>query len=165
MDQLINPGPGGGPPAQKDIRPEIVKVGMWGVLNSRRFTYTEGGLRMRNVKHRPLIGHIFCDCSAWVTYCYSWAGGKDPNGLRFDGQGYTGTLLSNGEKITAKQAQAGDVVVFGSSPGVHCALLLTKGPNPWTSSMGEQGQPAKVRVSDMLFLGKATYLRFSTVAR
>ena len=156
------------PPSQnppRDVRQDIVTWGLWGIIHNARFVYTEGGSRMKNVKHRPLIGKVSADCSAWITYCYSWAHAKDPNGLNFDGYGYTGTLLKNGKEITVDQAQAGDVVVFGPGDGVHTALLLSRGPNPWTSSMGQQGQPARVRVSWMLNLGAPRYLRFSTLAR
>lgn len=149
----------------RDVRFTIEETGIWGYINNRRFVYTEGGSRMKNVKHRPLIGRIYCDCSAWVTYCYSWAGAKDPNGLNFDGEGYTGTLLRNGTSITVNQALGGDVVVFGPGDGVHCALILTAGKDPLCSSMGTQGQPVKARVSEMLNLGEPRYLRFSTLAR
>ena len=116
---------------------------------------TPGSSTPAPLKH--WTSRIYSDCSAWVTYCYAWAGARDPNELNFDGEGYTGTLLEHGERIAVGQCLPGDVVVFGPPPGVHAALIIEAGKDPLTSSMGEQGQPAA-----MTFLGEATYLRFNT---
>ena len=37
--------------------------------------------------------HFTTDCSGFVTLMAKWAGIPDPNGLNYDGQGDTGTLL------------------------------------------------------------------------
>ena len=70
-----------------DVRDVIVEWARWGVKNRGGFTYTEGPERMSGV-HRPGILPCFCDCSASCTYWFSWAGAADPNGLKFDGEGY-----------------------------------------------------------------------------
>jgi len=144
-----------------DVRNDIVHWAKWSVENRSRFVYTEGPERMSAV-HDPNANPIFCDCSAFVTYCYSWAGAPDPNGQGYDGQGYTGTLLSHGTHLdNAAVAIPGDVVVYGPGTGDHTALIVEAGPDPLTVSMGQQGDPSYVRVSQD---GRQpqTFLRFST---
>ena len=145
-----------------DVRADIVKWAKWGVANHAGFTYTEDGRRMSGV-HKPGVTPCICDCSAFVTYCYSWAGAPDPNGQGYDGQGYTGTLLSHGSPITKAQAVPGDVIVYGAGTGDHTALIVEAGDDPMTVSMGEQGDPNYIRVSQD---GRQPqrFLRFNTVA-
>ena len=167
MTNLPAPGPDTRKPIP-DVRNQIADWAKWGINHHARFIYTEGVQRMSHVAKAPFkhwLGSIYCDCSAWVTYCYAWAGGEDPNGLKFDGEGYTGTLMKHGSRIEVGQCLPGDVVIFGSAPGVHTALIIEAGNDPLTSSMGEQGQPAAVRVSSMAFLGVPTFWRFSTKNR
>jgi len=143
-----------------DVRAQIVSWARWGVANHNGFTYTEGPMRMSGV-HASGVLPCFCDCSAFVTYCYSWAGAPDPNGQNYDGQGYTGTLLSHGTPIELGQVQPGDVVVYGPGTGDHTALIVEATPDPLTVSMGQQGDPNYVRVSQD---GRTPirFLRFST---
>ena len=129
-----------------DARPDIVNWARWGVTNKARFVYTEGPQRMAQV-HGAGNGTISCDCSAFVTYCYSWAGAPDPNGLGYNGQGYTGTLLGHGTQISLSQVVPGDVVVYGPGTGWHTALIVEAGSDPLTVSCGQQGDPSYVRVS------------------
>jgi peptidoglycan hydrolase-like protein with peptidoglycan-binding domain len=143
-----------------DVRNDIVNWAKWGVANHAGFTYSEGGNRMEGV-HKPGVTPCVCDCSAFVTYCYSWAGAPDPNGQGYDGQGYTGTLLSHGTEIPLAQVVPGDVIVYGPGTGDHTAIIVEAGPDPLTVSMGEQGDPSYVRVSQD---GRQPqrYLRFDT---
>lgn len=148
-----------------DVRPTIVKWAKWGVAHRASFTYTEApGLRMEAV-HKPGSVPEDSDCSAWVTYCYSWAGAPDPNGQNFDGLGYTGTLLSHGTKISQAQLEPGDVIVFvtpAKTDGVHAVLVTEVGPDPVCSSMGKQGDPSFVKLSVLRSLGTPVFLRFNT---
>lgn len=129
-----------------DVRSDIVAWAKWGAANHNLFVYTEGGQRMNCVKNggaRPIYG----DCSAFVTACYAWAGAPDPNGLGYNGTGYTGTLLSHGVAISKEQATGGDVIVYGSGTGDHTALVIEGGSDPLTVSHGQQGDPSIMRVS------------------
>ncbi len=148
-----------------DVRPTIVEWAKWGVAHRASFTYTEtAGLRMADV-HRPGSIPDSCDCSAWVTYCYSWSHAPDPNGQNFDGEGYTGTLLSHGTKIPESQLMPGDVIVFVTpqkTDGVHAVLVTEVGADPVCSSMGKQGDPSFVKLSVLRGLGTPVFLRFST---
>lgn len=53
------------------------------------------------------------DCSGFVTVCYYAGGVPDPNGRNYDGLGYTGTLMSRGERITRGALQPGDLIFYG----------------------------------------------------
>ena len=139
-------------------RDKIVAAAKWGVENHVHFTYSEGPLRMEAV-HKPYQLPITSDCSAWVTNCYSWAGAPDPNGCNYNGYGYTGTLLSHGMKIPLSDVQPGDVIVYGPGTGWHTAIIVEAGHDPLTVSMGQQGDPSFVRVSQDGRLPQ-TYLRF-----
>ena len=130
-----------------DVRSQIVAWARWGVENRNGFTYSEGPGRMSGV-HNPGPLPCICDWSAFVTYCYSWAGAPDPNGLGYNGSGYTGTLLGHGQLIQPNEVQAGDVVVYGPGTGWHTAVVVDANIfDPLTVSMGQQGDPSYVRVS------------------
>lgn len=158
-----------------DVRTEIVATALRMVAEKKadfnRFDYTEGPLRMSCV-HKPWCKPtIHCDCSATITYDFAWNGAPDPNGLNYDGEGYTGTELTHGEHIAAimkngspvRNVRAGDVIVYGPYPGWHTALVVdvSNPDDPLTVSMGWNGEPALVYVSQDGRLPQ-TYLRFST---
>jgi len=143
-----------------DARQDVVNWANWAVANRGGFTYTEGPQRMEGIGHPGIPCHA--DCSAFVTLCYNWAGvSQDPNGQGYDGQGYTGTLLSNGQQIDISQVVPGDVIVYGPGTGDHTALVIQGGSNPLTVSMGQQGDPNYCYVSQD---GRQPqrYLRFDT---
>ena len=143
-----------------DVRADIVKWARWGVENRSGFHYTEGPNRMSGIGHPGQLP-CFCDCSAFVTLCYNWAGAPDPNGQGYNGTGYTGTLLSHGVGVYVGDAVPGDVVVYGPGTGDHTALIVEAGLDPLTVSMGQEGDPNYVRVSQD---GRQPqrFLRFST---
>lgn len=143
-----------------DARQNIVDWAKWGVENNSQFTYTQGPTRMEGV-HKPGVLPVDADCSAFVTYCYSWGGAADPNGQGYNGTGYTGTLLAHGTHIFLSQVLPGDVIVYGAETGDHIALIVEAGTDPLTVSHGQQGDPSYCRVSQD---GRQpqTYLRFDT---
>lgn len=55
---------------------------------------------------------IFLDCSEFATLCYKAANAPDPNGLNYNGSGYTGTLIANGTRTT--DPHPGDLVFYGA---------------------------------------------------
>jgi NlpC/P60 family len=138
------------------VRDKIVQWAKWGVANTAQIHYAEK-------RPMPLTSKLplTTDCSGFVTLCYWLAGAPDPNGLGYDGQGYTGTLLSHGQHILLAQVQPGDVIVYGPGTGVHTAIVIEAGKDPLTVSHGEESEPAFVRVSQD---GREpqTYLRFPT---
>jgi NlpC/P60 family len=68
------------------------------------------------------------DCSAFATLVYKEAGcPNDPNGLNYNGSGYTGTLVRNGLPVSSPRP--GDLVFYGgyaSEPG-HVAVYVGDG--------------------------------------
>lgn len=90
------------------------------------------------------------DCSGFVTsIAYAAGVDEDPNGQDYNGQGYTGTLLSNCPHIHKADALAGDFVVFGPYPGEHVVMLMDPGSvtDPIVVSHGQEKGPFKLKLS------------------
>lgn len=128
------------------IREKIVANARWGIENESQIHYEQA---------RPIDGHqhpfklpLRTDCSGFATLCYEWAGGSDPNGLTFSGLGYTGSLLTGCRHIAKAAVQAGDLVVWGPSPGHHVALVLEPGDDPLLASHGQEKGPIAIRFSE-----------------
>ena len=142
---------------QPDRRLQIAGWAHWGVIYAKHFTYSELDDRMSAIGTKPGTLPVTCDCSAFVTLCYFWGGAPDPNGLNYDHEGYTGTLLThdkhvallrkNAREITLSNVQPGDLVVYGTGTGAHVAMIVHGGYDPLTVSMGQDGDPSYVRVS------------------
>jgi cell wall-associated NlpC family hydrolase len=125
------------------VRRKIVAAARWGIRNEPRIHYGQ-------IRPIPLARTLplTTDCSGFVTLCYFLAGAPDPNGLEYDGQGYTGTLLDHLEAIDPGSARRGDVVVWGSYPGHHCAVVLETGADPLLASHGAERGPRAIRFTD-----------------
>lgn len=90
------------------------------------------------------------DCSGFATTCFFAAGSPDPNDRGYDGNGYTGTLVSNGTPVEAHEADAGCLAFYGrtSSPSpafpvgspTHVAVCL---PGGYIASDGQESGPQK----------------------
>jgi hypothetical protein len=96
---------------------------------------------------------IITDCSGFVTLMARWSGIDDPNGRGYDGEGWTGTLLEHLPAVAFGRTQPGDIAVFGTFPGVHCAVLLQAGrdaADPWAVSHGGPGDPKRTRLSRLV---------------
>lgn len=143
-------------PTPAYVRSRIVAYAHYGNFHRGQFTYEE--VRPMKLSARlPWVG----DCSTFVTWCYWMAGAPDPNQANYDGWGFTGSLLQHGQHIGLAQVIPGDVIVYGPGSGWHTAVIVEGGADPMTISMGEQGDPSLVRVSQD---GREpqTYLRFAT---
>jgi cell wall-associated NlpC family hydrolase len=125
------------------LRARIAAGARWAIAHEPAIHYAEArpieGLR------EPRRLPLGTDCSGFVTLCYVWAGAPDPNGLAYDGEGWTGTLLAHMQLLPADAVAPGDVVVFGPPPGVHCALALEAGPDPLLASHGQERGPLAIR--------------------
>jgi len=143
----------------RDVRSLIVKQARWGVANEPRIHY-------REARPMPLTATLplTTDCSGFVTLCFFLAGAPDPNGLNYNGQGYTGTLLAHGQHIPLAAVKPGDAVVYGPGTGWHTALVVEAGHDPLTVSHGQEAGPQYCRVSQDGRLPQ-TYLRFPTNSR
>jgi hypothetical protein len=124
-----------------DVRSRILAWARWGLAHHTQFHYRQTR-PMQYSENLPWIG----DCSAFVTFCYKHAGAADPNGLNYNGQGYTGTLLSHGRQIARSEVQPGDIIIYGN-PTVHTAVIIEPGDDPLTISMGHEGAPDLIHVN------------------
>jgi len=133
---------------EAQVRANLAATCYWAVTNHGRFSYSEGPQRMEAV-HRPYALPIISDCSAWITSICSWNGLTDPNGMKYNGSGYTGTLLSHNKQIDKSQVQPGDIVVYGPGTGAHTAMIVGVDVhrNMLSCSMGQNGDPSYVWVN------------------
>lgn len=131
------------PPAAA-LRADIVGKARWGVAHEPQIHYAQ--VRPMPASLALALEHPI-DCSAFVTLCYKDAGAPDPNGLAYNGSGYTGTLLGHCRHISSTQAQAADLVVFGSGTGTHVVLITETGSDPLVASHGWDGGPQELRLS------------------
>lgn len=93
------------------------------------------------------------DCSESVTLLCRLAGLHDPNGLDYNGTGYTGTLLRHlGARAYppshASAAGIGALVVFGGGTGEHVGMVRHPGPDPELFSHGGEAGPFYIRLTE-----------------
>ncbi len=90
------------------------------------------------------------DCSEAVTCLCKWAWLKDPNGLHYNGSGYTGTMLDHLPHYhDPANAMVGALVIFGPGTGEHVAMVLEPDHrNPLLFSHGSEAGPIAVRLHD-----------------
>lgn len=115
--------------------------------------------RLRPALLRP--GGLTMDCSETVTFLCRLAGLRDPNGLNYNGAGYTGTLLSFLEHYTDPSiAKVGALCVFGDAPGEHVCMVRKPGADPLLFSHGTETEPQYHPLSYMRpgFTGAVTFL-------
>ena len=144
--------------AKKDVRDLIVAWAHWAVKNRKRFHYKQA--RPAEMLVLPVM---YLDCSSFVAWLYRRAGAHDPNRRGYSGIGNTQTLAAMGKKIPKVLARGGDVVIYNVDLPLstqHTALVIKGGLNPMTVSLGQEGDPSFVRVSQDP--RKATFYRFPT---
>jgi hypothetical protein len=84
---------------------------------------------------------ITCDCSGTIIGANFAVGAPDPSGLRYNGEGYTGSFLTHLDHIAKGSLKVGDIIVFGSYPGLHAVAVLAPGADPAIFTHGHEGQP------------------------
>lgn len=129
------------------VRDEIVATAAWGVANEPAIHYTQALRERFAALHTPRVLPLGADCSSFYTMCCAWAGAPDPNGLGYNGTGYTGTLLDHLDEIPVGDALRGDCIVYGPSNGDHVVVVVEPGSNPLTVSHGQEAGPILVRHS------------------
>jgi peptidoglycan hydrolase-like protein with peptidoglycan-binding domain len=102
--------------------------------------YTQSARRMSIVRNRwraPFSEKLWLseDCSSSVTGACWLAGVPDPNGLGYNGQGYTGTLVTHGFRISSPVL--GALGFYGSGwPYKHVVMCVAVKPQVLVFSWG-----------------------------
>ena len=125
-----------------DTRDAQIQWATWLLDHRSQISYSEGPERMNAIGVWPPKFPFALDCSAFCTLVSWLAKGNDPNGLGFNHQGYTGTMLSHCAHISQEQVIPGDYVVYGPGTGSHVAFVVeVHGKDILTISHGQQGDP------------------------
>jgi hypothetical protein len=105
---------------------------------------------MRSVHLSKPVYPLTMDCSEAVTCLCKWAGLHDPNGLGYNGRGYTGTLLDHlPHYFNPANAMVGALVVFGPGTGHHVGMVFEPDHrNPLLFSHGQEAGPIFIRLHD-----------------
>jgi hypothetical protein len=119
-----------------DARERAVRSAMLGVKNRDKIRYTQQAARWDGINRgcRAYKGSYptSADCSSFVTWClWDALGGKGPdivNGADWK-QGYTGTQVNHGKRVSLDQIRRGDLVFYGGSGGIpgHVAMYVGDG--------------------------------------
>lgn len=109
---------------------------------------------------------LMFDCSAAITCAYKWCPPlRDPNGLGYKHEGYTGTMLAhlNDHYTNPSRARVGAIVIFGPGTGVHGAMVLEPGSDPMLFSHGAEHAAGPIRLSALRsgLPGPVTFLNVS----
>lgn len=144
--------------ATQDQRQHLAAVMRWTAAKNAQIHYSQArpmsAIHLTEQQTVDLFaaGHsITMDCSGGVTQLCKWAGLSDPNGLNYDGYGFTGTLLSNKQLqhyTDPSKAGVGAIVVFGPGTGEHAAMVLEPGRDPLIWSHGSEAGPLLLRLSE-----------------
>ena len=133
------------PDVPSSIRQKVVASAFVGFNNRDSIRYTQSGQRMQGIREhiRPPRFPQFEDCSSFATWCYWAAGGPDPNGLNYNGQGYTGTQIAHG--VECPNPRPGDLVFYGPSHSSinHVAVYVGNGN---VVSHGQETGPSLYRM-------------------
>lgn len=133
---------------ESEILAKVVEFAKWAEAHKDLIHYAE--IRPIPLNFKP--GEfpklpLTTDCSGFVTMAYHFAGAPDPNGLNYNGAGWTGTLLSHNHAVPLGQVRAGYPIVYSPYPGAHTAIVVEPGKDPMTISHGQEAGPQYVRVS------------------
>lgn len=151
----LDPGPRHVPLTTNDeLRAQACVYADWAVANRASFTYSEGADRGHMFNSKPGSLPQTADCSQFCTSLLHWAGvkhGLDKHKTPLTDADYTGSLLQKGKAVTAQTARAGDLIIYGPGTGTHAAFVRSRisAMDFWLVSHGHQGDPSRVRHSDL----------------
>lgn len=125
------------------IRAKIVAYALWGADHEPSIHYAQIRPYPSDARHLPMS----TDCSGFSTLAYKDAGAPDPNGLGFNGSGFTGTLIAHMDHVAPSSSKKGNLIVYGAAPSHHVVIAIEDGPNPMCVSHGQEGGPFRIRHS------------------
>lgn len=141
----------------KKKRQELVSIAQYLVDHASQIHYAQiRPMATRTIKDLAALKAIFAkggtitmDCSESVTFLYRLAGLKDPNGLNYDGAGYTGTLLDHLKHYDPpSRGREGALLIFGAGTGTHVCMVMEPGDNPVLFSHGSEIGPLRLTLSN-----------------
>lgn len=98
------------------------------------------------------------DCSGAVTLIFRLAGFNDPNGLGYNGDGYTGDMLAHLRHFTDwNQVHVGTLIVYGYGTGTHVVMVVKPdGDNPLVFTHGSHAHSTIWRLAqeDLYHVGE-----------
>lgn len=112
-------------------------------LLAHRWSYIYKQYRPMPASMRLAIARRRLDCSSTVTLAAKAAGWPDPNGMGYNGYGYTGTLARHGEWVSSPRA--GDLAFYGGSRSVPAHVAAVVDDGSWVISFGHT-PPTKYRL-------------------
>ena len=130
----------------RTVRAEMVAQAMWATRREPLVHY-EQSRPMPLSQFKRHVLPLRTDCSGFCTCIAYAAGAPDPNGRKFDGLGYTGTMLSACEHIARSEVKVGDYVVYGDGTGNHVCMVVAMDTDPLLVSHGQEAGPILIRHS------------------
>jgi peptidoglycan hydrolase-like protein with peptidoglycan-binding domain len=138
----------------RGARHKIVATAFVGYRHKEALHYTQDARRMEGVRQKikPPRHPAWEDCSSFATWCYWAAGAPDPNGLGYNGFGYTGTQVQHGK--TTSTPRPGDLVFYGGGTvPSHVAVYVGNGkvvshgsePGPYLLAIDYRSDRSQVR--------------------
>lgn len=127
-------------------RAEIVAVARWA-------TSHEPAIHYRQARPYPVLSFLrrrlplWVDCSSTASMLWRAAGLPDPNGRKWDGYGYTGTIRATVPQTSLAAARPGDLIVYGGGTGAHMVVVMQAGSDPIVWSHGQESGPRLYRHS------------------
>ena len=127
----------------KSVRETIVDTAMLGNSKAGQIHYTQDYRRMWGVREqvRPDDVPPYEDCSSFATWVYWVAGAPDPNGLGYNGSGYTGTQVNHGRSVGLGGRRPGDLIFYGSSWSSTSHVTIVASDTSYVVSHGSEGGP------------------------
>lgn len=134
-------------------RPAIREAALLMIRHTAVVHYTQTPKRMQIVRTRlntvaklraQLAHYLFEDCSSSTTGLYYIGGVPDPNGLGYNGQGYTGTMTNHGRR--SRSAPFGALVFYAGRSGAvgHVTMSLGDGT---CFSHGNESAPQRLPIN------------------
>ena len=119
------------PPPPPTPRQLIVRLCQWAIAHQAEIHYAQTRpIPLRVPGELPKLP-LTTDCSGFATIAYRYAGALDPNGLAYNGAGYTGSMLEQARKrgtvVPVGSVRPGDLAFFGvkSDPtGHHVGVVI-----------------------------------------
>jgi peptidoglycan hydrolase-like protein with peptidoglycan-binding domain len=102
------------------IRKGIVAAAYFYYAHRNQIPYVQA--RPGPLSRPPYVPTNGIDCSWFYTMCCFDGGAPNPNGRPWDGQGYTGTLMSRGRKCTLAELKMGDAIFYGFTTNPSAAF-------------------------------------------